>query len=99
MSKQQNMTASSGTLHNPAMEQEQRMLRGIRESQTAATLQRDQRERIATAALQGLLASTPSATQTTTNAEQYGTRAVRYADALIEALNRSTEAAIDARHR
>lgn len=56
-----------------------------------------QRYDVAKHALQGLLASSPTATQTTTNAEQYASRAVRYADALIEALNRTTEEAIHAR--
>lgn len=67
----------------------------------ANLLERNRRERFeaAKAALQGLLASTPTATQTTINAEQFGSRAVRYADALIEALNRSTEGAIHARDR
>lgn len=54
----------------------------------------------AKAALSGLLAATPSTTQATSNAEQYATRAVRYADALLEALNRGTaEAMTHARQR
>lgn len=56
-----------------------------------------QRYDVAKHALQGLLAASPTATQHTTNAEQYASRAVRYADALIEALNRTTEEAIHAR--
>jgi hypothetical protein len=48
------------------------------------------RERIATAALQGLLAATPNATQSAVSADAYASRAVRYADALLEALNRAT---------
>jgi hypothetical protein len=51
------------------------------------------------AALTGLLASTPATTQAISNFDHYATRAVRYADALIEALNRSTEEAAHARRR
>ena len=59
----------------------------------------EQRFDAAKAALTGLLASTPATTQATSNFDQYATRAVRYADALIEALNRSTEEAAHARRR
>jgi hypothetical protein len=62
-----------------------------------------QRFDAAKAALTGLLAATPAATpattQATSNFDQYATRAVRYADALIEALNRSHEEAAHARRR
>jgi hypothetical protein len=53
-----------------------------------------QRFEVAKAALTGLLAATPAAAQATSNAEQYATRAVRYADALLEALNRTTAEAM-----
>lgn len=54
----------------------------------------------AKAALQGLLAAGPAATQSTSNADQVATRAVRYADALLEALNRThQEATAHARRR
>ena len=59
----------------------------------------EQRFDAAKAALTGLLASTPATTQATSNFDHYATRAVRYADALIEALNRSTEEAAHARRR
>lgn len=67
---------------------------------TAAARDRaERRERIASRALQGLLAATPATTQATSNAEQYATRAVRYADALLEALNRNHEESAHARRR
>lgn len=50
-------------------------------------------------ALQGLLAASPATTQSTSNADVYATRAVRYADALIAALNATTQEAIHARAR
>lgn len=60
---------------------------------TGAQERTAQRFDAAKAALTGLLASTPATTQATSNFDQYATRAVRYADALIEALNRSHEEA------
>lgn len=53
----------------------------------------------AKAALQGLLAANPATTQHTSNADIYATRAVRYADALLAALNQSTAEAIHVRDR
>jgi hypothetical protein len=59
-----------------------------------------QRLDVAKAALTGLLAATPNTTQANSNFDQYATRAVRYADALLEALNRTTaEAMSHARQR
>lgn len=59
-----------------------------------------QRFEAAKAALTGLLAATPATTQATSNAEQYARSAVRYADALLDALNRTTaEAMTHARQR
>lgn len=66
---------------------------------TAARDHAERRERIASRALQGLLAAAPAATQSTTNADAYAKRAVRYADALIEVLNTTTAEAIHARPR
>lgn len=60
---------------------------------------RERRERIATATLQGLLASTPLASQPPSNADAMANRAVRYADALLEALNRATAEGAHARAR
>ena len=68
-------------------------------AELARTAAMDRRFDAAKAALTGLLASTPATTQATSNFDQYATRAVRYADALIEALNRSHEEAAHARHR
>lgn len=67
---------------------------------TSAQERAAQRFDAAKAALTGLLAATPATTQGTSNFDQYATRAVRYADALLEALNRSSEeAANHARRR
>jgi hypothetical protein len=49
----------------------------------------------AKAAMTGLLSATPAATQASSNFDQYATRAVRYADALLEALNRTTAEAMN----
>lgn len=57
------------------------------------------RERIATAALAGLLGSAPSHEAAAGNADRVALRAVRYADALIEALNASTAAQLTQRQR
>lgn len=54
-----------------------------------------QRLDVAKAALTGLLAATPATTQATSNAEQYARSAVRYADALLDALNRTTAEAVN----
>lgn len=70
----------------------------VAEDLTAAA-SAERRTLIAARALQGLLAATPATTQATSNAEQYATRAVRYADALLEALNRNHEEAAHARRR
>ncbi len=83
----------------PLVEHEEALMRGLREAQTVAPVQRERRERIATAALQGLLASTPLAAQPASNADAMASRAVRYADALLDALNRTTTEALHARHR
>jgi hypothetical protein len=53
----------------------------------------------AKAALQGLLSASPAPTQSTSNADVYATRAVRYADALLAALNHATVEAAHARRR
>ncbi|TPG50695.1 hypothetical protein EAH75_04450 [Rhodanobacter glycinis] len=54
----------------------------------------------AKAALTGLLAATPATTQAASNTEQYARSAVRYADALLDALNRTTaESMTHARQR
>ena len=66
---------------------------------TGAQERAAQRFDAAKAALTGLLAATPAATQATSNFDQYATRAVRYADALLEALNRSHEETAHARRR
>lgn len=47
-----------------------------------------------TAALTGLLAGTPSTVRATSNFDHYATLSVRYADALLNALNRSTAEAM-----
>lgn len=66
--------------------------------ETIALLAR--RERIATAALGGLLAASGADDRSAQNAEAYATRAVRYADALLDALNRAhLQGAAHARHR
>lgn len=57
------------------------------------------RERIATAALQGLLASCGNVTTNAPTADHLALRSVRYADALIDALNKTTAEALHARHR
>lgn len=69
----------------------------LRES--AMTVIDRMRYETAKAALQGLLAASPATTQSTSNADIYAKRAVRYADALLAALNQSTEEAIHARDR
>jgi hypothetical protein len=57
------------------------------------------RERIATAALQGLLASCGNVQTNRPSAEHLAARSVHYADALIDALNKVTKEAAHARPR
>jgi hypothetical protein len=89
--------------HAPASRNlDKELLENIRQFAVSGTLDYTYptpRERIATAALQGLLAANPATTQSTSNADIYATRAVRYADALLAALNQSTEEALHARAR
>lgn len=63
------------------------------------TLIERMRYQVARAALQGLLAATPATTQATANADAYAKRAVRYADALLDALNHSHQEVRHASHR
>lgn len=67
--------------------------------ESAMTVIDRMRYEVATAALQGLLAANPATTQHTSNADIYATRAVRYADALLAALNQTTAEAVHARDR
>lgn len=67
--------------------------------ESAMTVIDRMRYETAKAALQGLLAASPATTQSTSNADIYATRAVRYADALLAALNQTTAEAVHARDR